>query len=88
MLSLIGPNLVKNRLGVQAVPRALDSFSVLADAYPSDATIHFQMANCYERMDDLANALLYYDFCLTADPTATTRAQASCPGTVGASPGT
>ncbi len=48
--------------------QALDSFSKLADAYPSDATILFYLGNCYERLDDLTNALLFYDLCLSNEP--------------------
>ncbi|MFT4679141.1 MAG: tetratricopeptide (TPR) repeat protein [Flavobacteriales bacterium] len=47
---------------------ALDDFSILADAYPTDPAIQFQMGNCYERLEDLPNALKYYEMCLISDP--------------------
>lgn len=47
---------------------ALDDFSVLADSYPTDPNIQFHVANCYERLEDLPNALKYYEMCLITSP--------------------
>lgn len=47
---------------------ALDSFDYAATLHVQDPVIHYNMAQCYDRLGDAKNAERYYVACLQLDP--------------------